>query len=239
MFGIVEPPLTLSRTGRTVQRMTENRLAGLALIAGSCGMIITMAFHPHGHVAAAELPNMIRMLILVHGLALACIPVMFLGTWGLSRRVDTPSRLNMAGLVLYAFGLVAVMGAAVADGLVTPRVLEQIVGSADSPSAMETWRMFSRYTFIWNQAFAQVFVAASSAAIIAWSAAGWQSRRLPVGMAIYGCILGLVTVAAMLSGHLPLDVHHFGAVMLGQSIWFVIAGAVLWKGGEAEVTATT
>ena len=123
--------------------MTENRLAGLALIAGSCGMIITMAFHPHGHVTSAELPRMIRMLILVHGLALACIPVMFLGTWGLSRRIATPSRLDVAGLVLYAFGLIAVMGAAVADGLVTPRVLEQIVASADSQSTMETWRMFS------------------------------------------------------------------------------------------------
>ena len=210
--------------------MTENRLAGLALIAGSCGMIITMAFHPHGHVTSAELPRMIRMLILVHGLALACIPVMFLGTWGLSRRTATPSRLDVAGLVLYAFGLIAVMGAAVADGLVTPRVLEQIVASADSQSTMETWRMFSRYTFIWNQAFAQVFVVASSAAIIAWGAAIWQSRKLPLGLAIYGCILGLVTMAALFSGHLPLDVHHFGAVMLGQSIWFVIAGAVLWNG---------
>jgi hypothetical protein len=213
--------------------MTENRLAGLALIAGSCGMIITMAFHPHGHVTSAELPSMIRMLILVHGLALACIPVMFLGTWGLSRRIATPSRLDVAGLVLYAFGLIAVMGAAVADGLVTPRVLEQIVASADSPSTMETWRMFSRYTFIWNQAFAQVFVVASSAAIIAWSAAVWRSRMLPLGLAIYGCILGLVTMVALFSGHLPLDVHGFGAVMLGQSIWFVIAGAVLWNSGSA------
>ena len=57
-------------------------------------MIITMAFHPSGHITSAQLPNMIRMLILVHGLALACIPVMFLGTWGLSRRMVTPSRLE-------------------------------------------------------------------------------------------------------------------------------------------------
>ena len=217
--------------------MTENRLAALALIAGSCGMIITMAFHPQGHITSAQLPSMIRMLILVHGLALACIPVLFLGTWGLSRRLVTPSRLNVVGLVLYAFGLVAVMGAAVADGLVTPRVLEQIVASADSQSTMETWRMFSRYTFILNQAFAQVFLVASSAAIIAWSAAGWRSRMLPLGLAIYGGVLGLVTVAALFSGHLPLDVHRFGAVMLGQSIWFVISGAVLWGGGETRVVA--
>jgi hypothetical protein len=218
--------------------MTENRLAGLALIAGSCGMIITMAFHPQGHIAAAQLEHTIRMLIIVHALALACIPVMFLGALGLSRRVTTLSQLNVAGLVLYAFGLVAVMGAAVADGLVTPRVLEQIVASADSPQAMETWRMFSRYTFYWNQAFAQVFVAASSAAIVAWSAAAWRGGKLPFALAIYGCILGPVTVLALFSGHLPLDAHRFGGVVLGQSVWFVIAGAVLWNGDPAAQAAS-
>ncbi len=217
--------------------MTENRLAGLALIAGSCGTLITMAFHPQGHITSAQLPGMIRMLILVHGLALACVPVLFLGTWGLSRRLITPSRLNVAGLVLYAFGLIAVMGAAIADGLVTPRVLEQIVASADSQQTMETWRMIQRYTFIWNQAFAQVFVVASSAAIVAWSAAAWRSRTLPHGLAIYGSILGLVTVVTLFSGHLPLDVHRFGAIMLWQSIWFVIAGVVLWTSDPAPQAA--
>lgn len=201
-------------------------------------MIITMALHPQGHITSDQLPAMIRMLILVHGLALACIPVQFLGAWGLSRRVAIPSRLSMVGLVLYGLALIAVMNAAVADGLVTPRVLEQIVASADSPSGMETWRMFSRYTFFWNQAFAQVFVVASSAAIVSWSASSWRSRTLPLGLAIYGCILGPVTVLALFSGQLPLDAHRFGAVMLGQSIWFVIAGAVLWNSDPApEVTA--
>ncbi len=98
--------------------------------------------------------------------------------------------------------------------------------------------MISRYTFIWNQAFAQVFVVASSAAIVAWSAAAWHGRTLPLGLAIYGCILGPVTALALFSGHLPLDAHRFGAVMLGQSIWFVIAGGVLWNSdGAAEIAA--
>ena len=201
-------------------------------------MIITMALHPTGHVAAAQLDQTIRMLIFVHALALACIPVQFLGAWGLSRRVTDTTRLNVVGLVLYAFGLIAVMNAAVADGLVTPSVLERIVASAGSQADIETWRMFSRYTFFLNQAFAQVFVAASSVAIVAWSTAAWRSRKLPRGLAIYGCILGTATLLVLFSGHLRLDAHGFGAVMLGQSIWFVIAGTVLWSGApEPAVTA--
>jgi hypothetical protein len=81
----------------------------------------------------------------------------------------------VVGLVFYGMALIAVMSSAVADGLVTPSVFRQIVESANSESAVNTWRMFSRYTFFLNQAYAQVFVAASSAAIL-WSVARWRSE---------------------------------------------------------------
>jgi hypothetical protein len=81
--------------------MTDDRLSGLALIAGSGGTIITMSLHPTGRVAAAQVESMIHVLIAVHALALACVPIQFLGAWGLSRRVASPDRLAVAGLVLY------------------------------------------------------------------------------------------------------------------------------------------
>ena len=217
-----------------MQQMTDNRLSAIALIAGSCGSIITMAFHPSGHIAAAQLETTIRMLILVHALALACVPILFLGSLGLSQRLAGAGRLEVIGLVFYAFALVAVMAAAVADGLVTPSVLRQIVASADSESAANTWRMFSRYTFYLNQACAEVFVAGSSAAILAWSVAMWRNS-FSRALGIYGTIVAAVTLAVMFSGHLPLDVHRFGAVVLGQAVWLVIAGTQLWSGRPLEV----
>jgi hypothetical protein len=164
--------------------MTDDRLSGLALIAGSGGMIITMSLHPTGHVAADQVESMIHMLIAVHALALACVPVQFLGAWGLSRRVASPNHLAVTGLVLYTFALLAVINAAVADGLVMPSLLRQIVASAGLPQAIDGWRMMSRYNFYVNQAYAQVFVAASSVAIVLWSASTWHSRELARGLAI-------------------------------------------------------
>jgi hypothetical protein len=38
-----------------------------------------------------------------------------------------------------------------------------------------------------------------------------------------------VTVVAVFSGHLSLDVHGFGMVMLTQAIWCVVAGVTLWR----------
>ena len=209
--------------------MTDDRLSGLALIAGSVGTIITMSLHPTGYIAAADVEPMIRMLIVVHALALACVPVLFLGAWGLSRRVATTDHLAVAGLVLYTFALLAVMNAAVADGLVTPSLLRQIVASAGSPSAIDGWRMMSRYNFYVNQAYAQVFVAASSAAIVLWSASTWRSRKLARGLGIYGFLLGPVTLLALFSGRLNLDAHGFGIVIFGQAAWFIVGGVLLWR----------
>lgn len=215
--------------------MTDNRLSSLALIAGSCGTIITMALHPRGHISAEQLGRTIRMIIIVHSFAMAWVPVQFLGGLGLSRRIDRSGRFGITGLVFYAFALVAITSAAVADGLVIPEVLRQIVGSAGSQAAIDNWRMLSRYTFYWNQGYAQVFVGASSMAILLWSVGIWRKGDFARGLAIYGCILPVVTVAAMFSCHLPLDAHRFGIVVLGQAIWFVVAGAQLWNAETSTV----
>ncbi len=216
--------------------MTDDRLSGLALIAGTCGMIITMSLHPTGHVKADQIEPMIRMLIAVHVLALTCVPIQFLGTWGLSRRLASLDRLALAGLVAYTLALLAVMNAAVADGLVAPALFRQIVSSAGSP-AIDGWRMMSRYNFYVNQAYAQVFVAASSVAIVLWSASIWRNRDLVRGLGIYGLILALLTLFALVSGRLNLDTHGFGIVIYGQAGWFIVAGALLWRRDNRVVAA--
>lgn len=215
--------------------MTDDRMSGVALILGSAGTIITMSLHPTGHVPAAQIGPMIHMLIAVHALALACMPVMFLGAWGLTRRVASTDRLALAGFVIYTLALLAAINAAVADGLVTPALLRQIVASTGSPPAIDAWKIMSRYNFYVNQAYAQVFVTASSIAIVLWSASIWRSRNLARGSSIYGCILGPVTLFALFSGRLNLDTHGFGIVIFGQAVWFFIVGASMYRGRNTGV----
>lgn len=202
-------------------------------------MIITMVLHPTGHVASSQLEAMIPMLIAVHALALACLPVMFLGAWGLSQRVAGPAHLALGALVVYTFALAAVMNAAVADGLVTPGLLRQIVASAGKQAAIDGWLMMSRYNFYVNQGYAQVFVAGSSVAIVLWSVAGWRNRALARGLGIFGWILGAVTLVALFSGHLTLDKHGFGLVIFGQGAWFIGAGVLLMRSESPVATAAT
>ncbi len=210
-------------------RMTDERKSGLALIAGSVAGIITMGLHPTGqHVLTpGQVESMARMLVAVHGLALAGLPVLFLGAWGLSRHVGMDDRLAFAALVTYTFALVAVMNAAVFDGLVAPAVFRQMAEAA--PSSTDMWHMLLNYNFRQNQAFAQLYVAGSSVAITLWSISIIRSRTLARGVAIYGAVIAPITLIALLSGHLRLNVYGFGAVMLCQAIWFITVGVLLCR----------
>jgi hypothetical protein len=210
-------------------RMTDDRLSGLALIAGSVGGIITMGLHPTGHdlFTPGQLEAVAFRAVAVHALALASMPVLFLGAWGLSRRLAAADRLAVAALVAYGVAIMAAMNAAVVSGLVGPSLARQILAGA--PAASDGWRLVSHYNFLLNQAFAGLFTAASSAAILLWSAAIVRSGALARGVGIYGCVLGPVTLLALLSGHLRLDVHGFGLVVLCQTVWFVIVAAQLLR----------
>lgn len=80
-----------------------------------------------------------------------------------------------------------------------------------------------------NQAFAQVYVVASSAAIVLWSAAILRPGNFSRSLGVYGCILGPLTVIAVHSGHIRLNVHGFGMIVVSQAVWFISAGVLLWK----------
>jgi hypothetical protein len=188
-------------------------------------MIITMAVHPHGAISPAQVESMARNLTIVHSLALASLMVLFLGALGLAQRVKSADRLDVAALVLFAFASVAVMSAAVMDGLVAPNILRRLVEAG--AGAGESWRIVFRYNFEINQAFARLYAVTSSIAIILWSISMLKNRALARGLGIYGCVIGPVAVLAVASGHLGMDVHGFGAVVLGQAIWFVTAGVLL------------
>jgi hypothetical protein len=209
--------------------MTDNRKSALALIAGSLGMILTMAVHPHGAVATAQVESMARNLTIVHSLALASLMVLFLGALGLSQRLKSADRFDTIGVVLFAFASIAVMNAAVMDGLVAPNVMRRIVEAGVGGG--ESWRVAFRYNFEVNQGFARLYAVTSSIAIIFWSLSIWRNRTLSRGLAIYGCVIGVASVIAVVAG-LGMDVHAFGAVVLGQAIWFVTAGMLLRREPE-------
>ena len=195
--------------------MTDQRLGGIALIAGTLGMLVTMAFHPTAHDFAPGAADAGARMIAVHWLAIATLPLSFLGALALTRR--TAHRLAVAALAVFCLALIAGLVAATIS-LAVPALARQM---ADEPAA----RLIFRHDAALIQAFGRVIVVAMSAAIALWSAAG----RLPRSLAIYGIAAGVLAIAALASGQIRMDAHGFGLVVLAQAIWMVGAGIDLWR----------
>ena len=206
--------------------MTDNRMSGLALIAGSAGLILTLSLHPSGPISPAQVEQMARKLIAVHSIGLFSLPFLFLGALGLSRTLAAPNRLGVVALVFYGFAITAMLCGVVADGLVTPSILRQIV--AGGPSAGDGWRTIMRYNGYLDMSFVQVGMVASAVAIAMWSLAILRGTVLGRGVGVYGLILGVLAVAAVFSGFMGAE-HAMSMVILGQVSWFIVIGGLLWR----------
>ena len=153
----------------------------------------------------------------------------------MTRRIGGADRLAWVGLVLYGLASIAVMNAAVCDGLLAPVLMRKIV--AATPETRDVWQTLMNFNFQMNQAFARVYAVGASLAVVLWSASILRYRALGMGVGIYGVVLGIVTAAAICSGYLTPDRHGFGMLIFGQAIWFLIVAGELWRFGRDAVAA--
>jgi hypothetical protein len=212
--------------------MTDNRKAGIALIAGSVGGIVTMAIHPSG---AASLPsNQVAHLSMVsgvaHSLALASVLMLFLGGCGLARHLAAADRLSFAAIITFGFGCVAIMIAGAVSGFIIPDIMKHMI--RDVSSTGRQWQIVIESIFQINQAFSRIYSVAASVAIILWSVSAMRNGGLRRGVAIYGCIVALLIIFGIGIGHLRLDVHGMTVVMVGQVVWFILVGSQLCSRAE-------
>ncbi len=205
----------LARTP-TVSPMADNLKAGLALICGSLGAVITMAVHPTGAT-----PHLAIVSGAAHGLALLSVLLLLLGTLGLTHLLDGSDRLAIAALVTYSFAAVAVMFAGTVSGFIMPNLLSMM--GRDTPAGGPSWRIVIAAFFQINQAFSKLYSVGGALAICLWSITSLRQNRAKAA-ATFGLISAPLITLLILVGHLRLNVHGMAAVMLSQVIWFVLMG---------------
>ena len=196
--------------------MPQERRAAVALLIGVLAPLLIMGMHPTGADITTGGARLVMINHLVHGVSLAAQPVVFLGLLGLWRSLRSDAAT--AALVFYAFGIVAILSAAVLSGFVAPEVV------ADRPLLFYTGQL--------NQGFAKVSVAAMGASLILWGAALWRIggfARLP---AAAGVIVGAVLALGIVTGWLPLTVVGIVVVTLLQGIWIILVAAHLLREGS-------
>lgn len=198
--------------------MRRETLGGWCMIAGAVMGMTTMAFHPTGGGHAA-------LALAVHALGIAAAPIAFYGGWVLTRRLAAGGALSELALAFYGLSTVATLLAAAASGFQASDLIAQVAASEGEARAAAAAVL--HYNSAWNQAFAKVLVAASSVAIGLWSLEIVRTGLMRRAAGIVGCVVSIITLLALFSGHLRLDVHGFGAVVLLQAVWLIVVGAEL------------
>src|SRR5882672_9177267 len=133
--------------------MTRDRAAGIAILTGVLAPLAVIGLHPTGHDLATDGGGERVLLInyLVHAVAIAAQPALFLGLLGLARYLGRSKRA-IAGVVVYGFGAASVLIAAVLSGFVAPEVISRM-SDADAGQT-PTWQALLAYTGWLNRAFA-------------------------------------------------------------------------------------
>lgn len=200
--------------------MRHDKAAGIALIAGPLAGLVTMAFHPTGHALLADFQRVATINRMVHALAIAGTIITTYGLLRLTRQFARDA-LTDAAFVSYAFGAIAVMFAAIASGFIGTDLAARVL--AGGPEARDLYEPARDFGWALNQATTRVFVVTASIGIGLWSLAMWRegfSRPL----AATGLVIGLAAVVATIAG-MPMDIHGFGAIVLGHGTWLVWTGA--------------
>jgi hypothetical protein len=231
--------------------MNDNRLSGIAMIAGQAGLLLTLSLHPSGKITPAQVDQMVHKLIAVHSIALAGLPLMILGALGLTRLLSSFNRyrLSVAAFVIYSFAIAASLSGIVIDGLVMPHILPRLAEAAQAASAAsggqgappasgEVWRALIKYNGYLDMAFVQLSLVATAIAVITWSIVMFVDRTLPRAIGVYGVTLGVVALAALFSGALGAE-HALMIIVFGQATWFLIVGGLLCARAEPVGGAET
>lgn len=192
--------------------MIQSRQAGSLLLAGVLLPLLVLVMHPSGHDLANDSNGrMLAVNYLVHGIAIACLPLLATGLAGFCGWLRGSACASL-GYASYLLACTCNLVAAMMSGFVAPRLL-----SAGDPDAAALRLL--QYTHDINQAFANTAVFATGIAFLLWA---WPLlRQGKPWLAALGASLGTVQAFGILSGLLQLDVKGILLVTALQAAWLL------------------
>lgn len=200
--------------------------AGIALIAFTILLVLTMVLHPVGG-SVERLIRISGLIIGVHALAIFSLPFGGLGFWGLTRQLGRERLLPLLGFIMACFGLIAAMLAASANGLIMPFFLQRYKDA--EPAVIDSIQPVLRYSFMINLAFDYVYTIAFSLAIGCWSVSILRTRLLSVWLGWLGLAQMAAAVVTLASGVAVNHLMGFRLFVMTMVVWLVFVGVDLYR----------
>lgn len=217
----------------STEHVVHDRGSAIVLIVSSTLMVAFMAIHPtiHSHDLQDVVRDLSKLTVFngfVHGTLCALAVLTIVGYWGLCERLGLGWTIVRAGLMFYVFSIIAGVLAGTINGFVITalaRSYEQV--PAEKWEAIRPLLVLCREA---NGALARMEVVGTSIAILAWSIALAHRVGAARWLGWMGMLLGMAPIVALALGKLPMTVHGFGAFVLLQATWSIIAGVHMLRG---------
>lgn len=192
--------------------------------------ILSIAQHPvvEKHAPALAIPELVRLAPMnqaVHGILIAVMALLLFGFSIFSARRGFDRQTSVGGLIAYALGVGAVIGAALIDGFFVPGIaLRYLRVSPDDVKAAVPLLLFCAVAI---QNLTKLGFIALSAAIALWSIGLVRAPGALRATAILGFAAALVPLG-ILALVRYLNPHTVGAVVIVQAVWYLAIAGLLW-----------
>lgn len=207
------------------------RLAGRLLVVVPLLSLLVLAHHPtiaahDAHEAASQLGAIATLAGIAHGtlIAMQCALLYALLTWLVSRGLW--HALPRAAAMMLVLGAVGVIGAALIDGFMVARVA---TFPNDGDPDLHIMSQLIRYSMALNQV---LIVAGEAAMSVGFACLSVDLLGLRGGgrwVGVFGLVLGMASLIALLTGQLVLHLHGMQWLFAAQSVWMIGLGVFMLR----------
>lgn len=198
-----------------------NKSTGVSLISGSLLIIATMVLHPAGG-SLEHIVEISGIITISHAMAIACLPLVAFGFYGLSYRLQDKWRLSHLAFLIILFGLIAAMFAALVNGLTLPYFLGQYADSLSENS--EVLQPIVNYGFSLNKPLDYIFITACCVAVCIYSVIMIRTGQLPKWIGYLGALIVLFALTGALTDFVFTSLQGFRIFTFSLAGWILATG---------------
>ncbi len=202
---------------------------GTSLITGSLFIIATMILHPSGG-NTKHIIQISTSLIVVHSLAIFCLPILLFGCYGLTNSLLEKSKISVLAFIIMGFGCIATMFAAVVNGLTLPYFLKQYVGNLEQNASII--KPIMNYGFAINKPLDYIFIVACCLAIFIYSILIIRTNKFPKWIGYFGVLLISFCILGAFTGFVFTSLTGFRVFVFSLAGWILSSGVSLIRSKE-------
>jgi hypothetical protein len=228
MSATLHAPAAFSEGPAPHTRAAAFAIAGATLVST---VFVALDRSGGGSTPAEILAGIARLVVLketVHGVAIASVCAYGFGYTVLARRLGLQRPAVLAALIVYLFGCVAMIGATLLDGFVTPHVALDAANA--TPERVAFAYNLVHYLGVVLNDLAKLGWILQAIAAFAWSVVllRMPGRERMVG--VVGLVSSALVCAAVVASATNMSMTSLLGVLLAQLLWNLAAAALLSKG---------